>query len=352
MHMLTEQFEETVAASLNIDGVIDKVSKSWGSELTFITVCDRAYLPGAYALINSAFGNQFGGTIDVCVTDPGDLQFVVPTVGVRYRELPAKDNRYHHFINRLEALMELPRGNYCYLDSDILFERPCGEIFAAIDDGVLVSTEQGNSYGPYDVWLREACRRAGVSKRLPDFPYVNAGLLGFQLPRDRKFLERLLSISRKLFHGKVPMEDAFFPQLDQDVLNLLVRERILNGDPVFSLSPKRMEIGQGGREHWKRRFPYTAQNNLRPIDMLKYMIHGASLRRPWIDAAKPGTRGILESSGILPLRRRLLGSLTPYERAWAYYSCSEGLRVRVDSWAEGLGFTAHNNCLWRTAYGL
>lgn len=351
MNTLTEGSEVT-AGDLQGQGTMKYGDSKWGHGLTFVTVCDRAYLPGAYALINSAFSNRFCGRFDICVIEPGDLDVVVPAEGVSYRNLPANDPQYHNFVNRLESIVALPPGNYCYLDSDVLIERPCGEIFSAIDDGVLVSTEKGQNYGPYDVWLREASRRAGLPKGLPDFPYVNAGLLGFQLPRDQEFIHRLLHISRKLFRGQRPMEDPFFPQLDQDVLNLLIREKVLNREPVFALSPKKMEIGQGGREHWQRRFPHNLQCELKPVDLLKYLIHGASLRRPWIDATRSGPRGLLESSGLSPLRRRLLGRLTPYERAWAYYGCTEGLRVRVSAWTEEYGFTAHHNGLWRTAFDL
>jgi hypothetical protein len=333
-------------------GAPDRAANIWGRRLQFITVCDRAFLPGAYALVNSAFNNQFCGRFDVCVMDSDSLNYTVPASGVSYRVLPKVDPEYHQFVNRLEALVALPAGNYCYLDSDVLIERPCGEIFSAIDDGLLVSTENIHSYDPYDVCLREASRRAGLPKALPAFPYVNSGILGFQLPRDEQFLRQLLHVSRKLFRWQRPMEDPFFPQLDQDVLNILVRQRVQEGLPIFSLSPKRVEIGQGCREHRNRRFPHTLQTDFRPRDMVKYLIHGASLRRPWIDATRGGSKGTLESSGILPFRRKLLGTLTPYERAWAYFACGPGQRIPVTEWETKHAFTAHRNRLWRAVFDL
>lgn len=324
----------------------------WGRRMRFITVCDSRYLPGAYALANSVFDNKFGGRLDIYLTDPAAMDAAVSVPNVDYFNLPRVDEEYHQFINRLEALVSLPPGNYCYLDSDVVFERPCGAIFSSIDDGILVSAESARHYAPCDVWLREACLRAGVGAGLPDFPYISAGLLGFQMPRDADFLRRLLSISRKLFRRVSPMEDTYFPHLDQDVLNLLVRERLREGGHVFTISPRRMETGNACRINWHRRFPHRLQGGLLPRDQMKYVIHGASLRRPWIDASRGGPRGLLESSGIFPMRRRLLGTLTPYERAWAHFACSGGQHLPVETWASTHRFTAYQHPLWRKAFDL
>lgn len=345
---------------LVVDAPSEKLGKSrmstshglWGRRLRFITVCDFRYLPGAYALANSAFDNKFGGRLDIYVTDFAAMDAAVSVPNVEYYDLPKIDEDYHQFVNRLEALVALPPGNYCYLDSDVVIERPSGAIFSAIDDGILVSSETERHHEPCDVWLREACLRAGISPGLPDFPYVSAGLLGFQMPRDAAFLKRLLSISRKLFRKVSPMEDPYFPHLDQDVLNLLVRERIRDGGDVFTISPRRMETGRVCRLNWSRRFPHRLQNGLRPRDQMKYVIHGASLRRPWIEASTPGLKGRLESLGALPFRRRLLGELTPYERAWAHFACAGGQHIPVAAWAGTHRFTAYQHSLWRRAFDL
>ena len=325
---------------------------NWGRRLRFITVCDFNYLPGAYAFANSAFDNRFSGGVDVYVTDSTAMDAAVSVPNVSYYGLPRIDAEYHHFINRLEALVSLPPGNYCYVDSDVLIERPSGAIFSSIEDGILVSAEVGKRYEPCDVWLRESCLRAGIRPGFHDFPYVSAGLLGFQMPRDTEFLKRLLNISRRLFRDLCPMEDPFFPHLDQDILNLLVRERLREGGNVFTISPRRIETGSICRVNWSRRFPHRLQRDIRPRDQMKYVIHGASLRRPWIDATRSGPKGMLESTGVLPLRRRMLGTLTPYERAWAHFSCSGGQHIPVGAWSGVHGFTAHERPLWRKAFDL
>jgi len=326
---------------------------SWGWNLRFLTACDHAFLPGAYALINSAFDNDFAGSFQVFGTDDFTVASGVPAPRVTYSPLPRVDPQYHHFVNRLEALVALPPGNYCYLDSDVLIERPSEVIFSAIEDGLLVSTERGDRYEPKDVWLREACRRTNIPVGLPDFPYVNSGILGFQLPRDVDLLRRLCTLSRKLFRGHLSTTiDPFFPHLDQDILNLLVRDRIRDGGAVFVVSPRRVEIGRTDEHHRTRRFPHTRQKDLLPRDQRTYLIHGASLRRPWLDAGRPGWKYRLESSGLLPLRRKFLRTVTPYERAWAYFACAGGQTIPIDLWAAQHRFHAHRHPLWRAVFDL
>ncbi len=326
----------------------------WGASATLLTGIDRRFLPGAFALFNSARMNGFTGRFIIGHFEPLDPALCPAAPGLSYELLPEENPRPHHFVKRIDIMLNREPGDYCCLDSDILFERPCGFLLDGVEDGIVVSTEADQRYDPRDLWVREQCRRAGVAWPLPPHPYVNVGLIGFRAPRDSAFLSRYSQTCRTLFADiDTKWGERFFPFTEQDVFNLFVRERLAKGEGVASLSYQRMELGVDciAQSGWDRPFPAERQT-VRPSDIYRMIIHGASLRRPWLAATAPGWRGRAESLGLLPWRRRRKGSLTPYERAWAWYTCSPGLPIDIEAWAPQHGFTAHRNRLWRSVFGL
>lgn len=325
----------------------------WGKKLTIITAADRNFLPGAYALFNSARDTGFSGGFVIAPIGQFGPDVRVDADGLVYLKPRPFVEDYHPFVLRFEALTDLPAGNYCLLDADVLIERPAGLIFDAIKDGLLVSTESEQRFDPNDVWVREQCQLLGLAGNLPNYPYINIGILGFQIPRDAPLIAALVAGCRKLFKGAMQMlEHPVFPLLEQDVFNVLVRQRVADGGNVFSISPRRIEFSRGDGLFWDRRFPWTEQGILRPQDQKKYLIHGASLRRPWLEPRSEGWRGQVARRGLQTFRRRLLGKLTPYERAWAWYACSAGQAIPVEAWAEQHDFRLHRNPLWRWANAL
>ncbi len=329
-------------------------NSNFGQNVTIITVVDQKFLPGAWALYNSARENGFKGRFLISHHQDLPSGVALPAPDLQYRKTIDPGQLLHPFIKRIAALIELEPGDYIYMDGDIVVERPFEIVTDAIGEGMVVSTEDHQRFDPNDIWIREQGKRAGITTfGLPPHPYVNSGFLAFQIPRDLPFLKRLFTICDGIFKGVKEMhEDTIFPFLDQDVLNLLVRERIRDGGTVFSISPKRIDFGGGNEAYLNRPFPHSRQGDLRPKDILKLIIHGTAMRRPWLEATRPGWKGKAEAMGVLPWRRKLKHRITAYERAWAYYACAPNMPIAVESWTEAYGFSAHKNPLWRMAYGL
>lgn len=341
-----------MATDMSTGGDTDR----WGSDLTIVTVSSFEYLPGVYALFNSALLNGFEGCVRLYVHPNVDPGLVVQHPRLSVEELPRLfEGTYSLYTQRLAALASLKDGRYLYLDSDVIVERPCGHLLEPIAAGVLVSPEPESKYSAHDAIVYEQCKVSGVKPdELEEFPYVNAGLLGFELPRDRDLIQQFFELSRDHLAGTTRVfENPVFPFLDQDILNLLLRKRCHEGKAVFSISPKVLEFSNFSQLFRDRPFPHTRQGELKPADQIKYIIHGASLRRPWLrpdrqDALRTRLVYSLEPLGV----RILLGRPLPYERAWAYYACADGLPVPVSAWAGRHGFTFHRSWFWRKAYGL
>jgi hypothetical protein len=325
---------------------------NWGHDIRILAGCDERYLPGFFALVNSAISNGFQGKFTLLVNDEFDIVLLpkqAPFEVLRHE----RDATIFQPAEKLGVLPNLPPGKYLLLDTDFIVERPCGAMLEPIESGLLVSTEPQPKYDPWDVVFWQQCKQLGFPTDLPYYPYINSGFLGFMLPRDRDILENYAALTRRHLKGVFSVfSHDFFMFPEQDILNLLVRKSLAKGNQVFSVSPRALEIGAPDDLGFSRAFPFESQKNNFPKDQIKYFIHGAALRRPWLEATRPGCKGKAEASGILPLRRKLLKRLTPYERAWAYYSCSPNMPITVESWAETYGFSAHKNPLWRLAFDL
>jgi hypothetical protein len=330
-------------------------SDKWGSDLSIVTVSNFKYLPGVYALFNSALINGFEGRFILAVSEEMDTALIAqhPKLSLlKYHSFPGK---YNPNVDRLKALQSLPIGKYLYLDADIVIERPCGYFWEPIEAGLVVSTEPESKYDAYDIIIYHQCKILGLpTDDLPVFSYVNGGLLGFLIPRDKSFIDEWVEFSRIYLEGiETVFFHPYFNFLDQDILNLLVRKNIREGKAVFSISPKKIELSNFSKVFRNRPFPYTKQQKNQPADQIKYLIHGASLRRPWLQQIQGGSpkkrlQNLLENYGVGAWYRKPF----PYERAWAYYACSEEMPIPVSAWAERHSFTAYKHWLWRKAYGL
>jgi hypothetical protein len=330
---------------------------SWGADLTIITVSGFAYLPGVYALFNSAIENGFAGNVRLFLDQDVDESLVVKHRQLQVEKLPPlfADEDYSYYPKRLAAFSILTPGKYIYLDADFIVERPCGHLLDPIDDGLLVSTEPVMQHNRHDVIVYHQCKITGINfSELASFPYVNAGLLGFSLERDRDFTSELTDLSLQHLKGVLhTFQHPYFPHLDQDLLNLLVRKYLARGRTITSISPRILEFSNYSKLFRDRPFPHTKQSGLQPADQIKYLIHGASLRRPWLKPAK--TKSLkaklafkLEGTGF----RAVYAKPLPYERAWAYYACSEKRPIPVSSWASKHDFNAHLSPAWMAAYGV
>jgi len=330
---------------------------AWGGDLTIVTGSDPRFLPGFFGLFNSALMNGFGGRFILLMPDGSDSSSVPnhPQLElVKYRP----DAEVFGAAAKLPLVAGLPAGRYLMLDADFIVERPCGDLLKPIEAGVVVSTEPEGKYDDHDVIVFHQAAALGISADLPAHPYVNAGFLGFQIPRDLPLLQEYASLTATHLKGVAKVGDhPWFKFPEQDILNLLIRKHRAASGAVFSISSKALEIGPGDETMRGRPFPYTKQDNRTPPDRIKFFIHGASLRRPWLTGrAGNGLAGsiamAMEDHGIAALYRRAGRRLTSYERAWAYYVCAPGCPIPVRHWADRHRFTGYQHPLWRAAYGV
>jgi hypothetical protein len=332
-------------------------SGAWGADLSIVTPCDTRFLPGFYALFNSALMNGFGGGFKLLLPDGADTSSVPNHPQLELLRYSA-DTDVFAAATKARSLLGLPTGRYVMLDADFIVERPCGDLLNAIDAGLLVSTEAEPKYDDYDVFVFQQSVALGISPDLPAHPYVNAGFLGFQVPRDLPLLREYATLTTTHLKGSAKVgDDAWFKFLEQDILNILVRKYRAEGGRVLSISSRTLEIGPGDESMRDRRFPYTRQHDRTPPDRIKYFIHGASLRRPWLRRSpRPGMVNTIavtmEDHGVAAMYRKLCGRLTAYERAWAYYTCTDDCPIPVRHWADRHRFTGYQHALWRAAYGV
>jgi hypothetical protein len=332
-------------------------SGPWGADLCVVTGCDFKFLPGFFALFNSAIMNGFSGRFKLLIPDDTDS-----TAVPRHDQLDVLTYRADPTLfgpaAKLGLLPELPAGRYVMLDADFIVERPCEYLLKPIEVGLLVSTEPQPKYDDYDVFVFHQCTALGLPLTLPAYAYINAGFLGFQIPRDLPLLKGYATFTATHLKGVFNVCDhACFKFPEQDVLNMLVRKYRAEGGHVFSISPKVMELGAYDDSMRNRPFPHTRQTGLKPPDRIKYFIHGASLRRPWLPRnARRGWRQTIASSledrGVVSAYRRLVKRVTSYERAWAYYACADDRPIPVSRWADRHGFVGHKHALWRASYGV
>lgn len=327
-------------------------AEAWGEDITILCPSDFNYLPGVYALFNSAVLNGFRGKFQILVDNHHSFDTSVipshPQLHVRTFEGPGEE--YYFTVSRLASLQNLPEGKYLHLDADMIIERPCGHLFQAIENALVVSTEPERKYDEFDALLYNQAKETGLSYNLKPFNYVNGGLLGFRIPEHNKFIERWADLSFRQFRNCKLMSPQNWFCLDQCMLNLLIRQP--DAPDVFAISPRQLEFGSFGVYFQNRPFPYTKQKQLPPIDQTKFLIHGAGLDRPWLNRQRSTFKGkvahVLDKLGLLGYLR----PPKPYGRAWAYYAVSENLPIPYTAWTKTHSFNKHKNPFWRSIYGL
>jgi len=325
----------------------------WGFDICILSHASNSYLPGIYALFNSAISNGFKGEFKVIISD--DLDPANIPAHPQLSIITYTDEKDLYFVvSRMSTILSLASGNYLWLGADFIIERPCGDILKSLQEGIIVSTEPEPKYDVYDVFFYSQCKELGLPLNLPPYPYVNADFLAFSLPRDKSLLENYVYFSQAHLKGITKVcEHPCFQFVEQDILNLVIRKGIQDGCNVFSISSKNIEFSSFSTYMQDRPFPFTDQKYFLPPDRIKYFIHGAALRRPWL---KPSKSSSIKKSVINFLEPYGVGAWyrkpKPYERAWAYYACSEDMPIPVSAWAEKHSFTSHKNWLWRKAHGL
>jgi hypothetical protein len=327
--------------------------REWGKDICIISYTDFNFMPGVYALFNSAIANGFKGEFRILTNDEAVVKNTPKHTQLSVLQFDRFDGTYSSSIHRLNALPLLSDGNYLFLDADIVFERPCGHLFAPLKEGIIVSTEPEAKYDNYDVRVYNQCEQLGISiNDLRPYDYINCGLLGFSLPRDREVVNSWAELSYQYLGGMMKTcHDPYATfHFQQDILNIILRQP---DRKLYSIPSRVLELANFSTIFHDRPFPYTLQGDLRPADQVKFIIHGASLRRPW---RKPKITGSLKQKIVNALEPYGVGAwyrgTTPYERAWAYYACSEDLPIPLSAWAEQHNFTAYKNWLWRKAHGL
>jgi hypothetical protein len=336
----------------------------WGTDVTIITTFDEAFFPGFCGLYNSASQNAFRGKWLVLNTSGKPLCPPVHNIQEILDDKAVHPEHTHPYLRRLLILRNLPDGRYLYMDSDVIIERPIGHLIESIKYAPLVSLEPEPKYSFNDARIVHACKCLDIDPtNLPDIEYMNAGIIGFEFPRDRPLIEKYVAKSLAIIKpGAQIFSDPDFPMLDQDIFNILMRDVMRSGTAPWTLSSRILEFGKSSSLFQNRTFPYPRQNSLQPIDQLKYIIHGASLPRPWL--IKPAQGSIfkisefkdlsvwLKTSGILPLWKRIQGHVYPYERAWIHYACREDHPIAMKDWIKRFPdfATAIKSPFFRKAY--
>jgi hypothetical protein len=321
---------------------------NWGTGFTIITSFDKGFFPGFCALYNSARSNGYKGTFLALNPDKIHNDFDTSVFKqTEFKQLESINEKYSHYVNWLTGLKNLPDGNYLYLDCDTIIERPLGFHLELINEAPIVSTEYNRKYDLFDVLTARQCIETGLSTNLKPFPYINDGFFAFQLPRDQKIIDLWVNLSLNHLTGiNEATDDPRWYFLEQDVLNIILRQP---GQEVFSISPNHIEIDDIDKCLKNRRFPWTKQTNIKPKDKLKFVIHGAGLRRPWIISGN-NVKRIFELNGILPLQRRIRRKICPYERAWFHYTFNQDVEVNANLWIEQILQRKKINIFWKMAY--
>ena len=321
----------------------------WGSDITIITAFDTGFFPGFCGLYNSARCNEFEGSF-LCLNSDiiGDEFSISYFVKTEFRQFKVNSHDYSYYVNWLIGLKDLPVGNYLYLDCDTIIERPLGFHLKLINEAPIVSTESGRKYDPFDVLTARQCIETGLSTDLKAFPYINDGFFAFQIPRDKHLIEQWINLSLKHLKGVFnATENPKWFFAEQDILNILLRQPY---QKVFSISPNQIEIDDIDQRFRSRAFPWKNQSEELPKDKLKYIIHGAGLRRPWINNKK-GWKYVFEKYALSTIYRRLRKKTTPYERAWAYYACSNKMPINKGLWEKHFNIN-FDSFTWKQAFNL
>lgn len=326
---------------------------NWGSDVTVLCISDFNFLPGAYGLFNSLVCNGFEGKFRIIKINEFDDEEICSHTQIEIDQLYKKEGNFHNNVQRWNCFEKLSAGKYLFLDADIIVERPIGFLLDLIHQSVLVSKESEPKYDSYDILYQRQAKTVGYDPFISkgDIGYINGGLLGFSLPVHQKFIDELVKKSfDHLEDYLVCTEDPDWFFIDQDMLNVILRGVEC---PVSVISPRLLEMSNYPNDlFYNRSFPAEMQNNVYPKDQLKYIIHGAALRRPWLNSQSEtfvsNIKKKLYNLGVTALKKKP----TPYERAWAYYTCSNNMPIPIDAWAQKHKFSAYKNKFWRLAHGI
>lgn len=323
----------------------------WGLHLTIVVTSNVLYWPSFVALFNSAYSNGFEGRFLLSALEEGVLSLAKPHLGERLsvRLIPDRYLAVHTkpAVLHLENVLDLPDGDFLYLDLDVMIERPLGDIIAPLKDGILFNIQPYWDLFPESVYpdclYYRQCQFLGIKPADgPPTPYLNGGFCGFRYPRDREWMTRWAEISLRTFSSELEdkhLRRKLFVLLEQDILNvLLFTDKATQKCPLcFFVTSDQLEFGGNGSRHglnyWNRPFPYALQN----LDLhANFIIHGGAIRRPWLYQMKDGFRPWLYRTGLGPwIRRYIKNNLTPYERAWFYYATlNENGLICMDSWVQ------------------
>jgi hypothetical protein len=239
-----------------------RTNTGWGGHLVFVSTFSREYEPGFYALFNSAIESGFAGTLLAIVSEPDRVLFRVKHPQLQVRYVPRNPDDIM-MVWRLRALADLPPGNYVLTGADFVVERPCEFLFEALDDALLASSVPHLMYDIDDVFLHRQCRALGWPTTLKPSMYLCADFLGFKIPRDLEFLRRWRDGAARVLRGTTGVhEHPVFPFLEQDVLNVLLRQPEYT---FFTVSSRQMEFGsQASGIFYDRPFPASRQGALKP----------------------------------------------------------------------------------------
>lgn len=340
----------------------------WGQDFTIVVGSDFNFLPGFYALFNSALLNGFKGKFILAFDDKNlslPFKFEHPQLEIIYYQ--GLGEEYGHSPKKLPLLDQLPDGKYLYLDADIVIERSCDSICSAIEDHIVFSAEPFQMYAQNDLLLINQQKLLNIKGNLPYLPYVNGGSIGFKLPRDSSYLKDWHDYSKKYLKGYTKfIEHPCLYFLEQDILNILIRSYYREGKEFVILSHTRVELAVHDYPSIQpiktREFPYDPKGlSLFSLNLEQpYMVHGASCRRPWLKfypdkiklSWKRRLRKLLSFKKISFLD--FYKTPTTYDRAWAYYCCTnkEILPIKISDWAEIHNFTEYKNKKWRKIHWL
>lgn len=327
---------------------------TWGEGLTIFTISDIGFLPGAFALFNSAIMNKFSGKFIVFIVN-GMPDWELPKhPQMEYRPYEHPHGTWHPCVLKALVLKKLEPGNYLFLDSDIVIERPLNTLYEGIQQGVVVSTQENNMWDPQDIIIMKQCNYLGIDFTLPAYPYINSGMLGLSLPRDQAFANTYANYCESILEGHETYSHPHFPFIEQDVLNLIIRKRYADKEPFISIPTRQIDIGETkGNPHYRLE-PFLRPNLKHEIiKAYNFLIHGAAVGRPWLEEGKThnNVKQWLKRKGIIPAINRLRGGITLYEKSWALFACSPQLPITIDQWINHYpNFKGYKSILWRWAY--
>jgi hypothetical protein len=193
--------------------------------VTYLTIADQAFFPGAVALLNSLrlTGNDGQFVVLDVGLDPAQRRLLEPHGS--FLTLPpdatASPFLAKPFAHRLEA-----RGTVVIVDSDMLVTRSLAGVVAGAEAGrISVYPDHPTTTAR---WFAEWSEGFGLEAPLRRQVYANAGFLALSLDRHRGLLERWWEACGQIPAGAHFSADPAGPYWagDQDALNALLMSEI------------------------------------------------------------------------------------------------------------------------------